>query len=322
LLIEEKVTEISIKLLQPVELFLLTYSKNGRFDLHFDIERDQFKNMLQALKIFCVNQLDSGTKCRFPCSIENILIGRKDDSNLCDLKIDKTLAIFNELDNEQQEAVEKSLNQLFTTITGPPGTGKTKVLVGIMEQVYQSLEKDEKILICAPSNNATDNLFKKGCLIAEKANDHESVRLYGNFVNQENKISKYDAHRIMNDILSTNTKYRTLVAQTKEIESKMLNTNLFQNELNQLQSRKKLVARLIMKEEENCLKTIVKQARIISTTCTLSSHTVLRRLNFKIVFIDEAFCCMLPTILEPLSKTIKHAILAFDSKQLGKIHKF
>ena len=49
-------------------------------------------------------------------------------------------------------------------IHGPPGTGKTTTLV---ELILQAVSRGEKVLACAPSNTAVDNLL--GRLISARA---------------------------------------------------------------------------------------------------------------------------------------------------------
>lgn len=60
------------------------------------------------------------------------------------------------LSDNQQKAVQFALNQKISLIHGPPGTGKTRTLIAL---VYSLVKSGERVLVCAPSNTATDHLF-------------------------------------------------------------------------------------------------------------------------------------------------------------------
>eukprot|EP00834_Sanchytrium_tribonematis_P006032 NODE_412_length_7926_cov_1.357608.p2 type:complete len:595 gc:universal NODE_412_length_7926_cov_1.357608:3296-5080(+) len=63
------------------------------------------------------------------------------------------------LNDSQKLAVKKSLQSLdIHFIHGPPGTGKTKTLIEIIKQLFQSRKK---ILICGPSNISVDNIVER-----------------------------------------------------------------------------------------------------------------------------------------------------------------
>ncbi|KAM4618002.1 DNA-binding protein SMUBP-2 isoform 1-T2 [Discoglossus pictus] len=63
------------------------------------------------------------------------------------------------LDDSQKEAVAFSLSQReISIIHGPPGTGKTTTIVEI---ILQAVKQGLKILCCAPSNVAVDNLVER-----------------------------------------------------------------------------------------------------------------------------------------------------------------
>ena len=49
----------------------------------------------------------------------------------------------------------------FLLIQGPPGTGKTHTIKGIISMLCQSLDKSKKILVCAPSNAAIDEIVTR-----------------------------------------------------------------------------------------------------------------------------------------------------------------
>ena len=73
---------------------------------------------------------------------------------------DGKLMLFNEsLDPSQREAVEFALRQRrLAVIHGPAGTGKTTTAV---EVILQHVERGQRVLVCAPSNVAVDNLLEK-----------------------------------------------------------------------------------------------------------------------------------------------------------------
>ena len=74
------------------------------------------------------------------------------------------------LNDSQQRAIYSGLNNSFTMIQGPPGTGKTVTSATLAYNFSLKLPKDRigdverlgmlnpKVLVCAPSNAATDIL--------------------------------------------------------------------------------------------------------------------------------------------------------------------
>ena len=57
-----------------------------------------------------------------------------------------------ELNEAQSEAVRRSLQQAVTTVQGPPGCGKTKVIAAVC---YHAVQRGRgQVLVCAPSNTA------------------------------------------------------------------------------------------------------------------------------------------------------------------------
>uniref|UniRef100_A0A4W6DX85 Immunoglobulin mu DNA binding protein 2 n=1 Tax=Lates calcarifer TaxID=8187 RepID=A0A4W6DX85_LATCA len=63
------------------------------------------------------------------------------------------------LDDSQREAVSFALSQReLAVIHGPPGTGKTTTVVEI---ILQAVKQGQKVLCCAPSNVAVDNLVER-----------------------------------------------------------------------------------------------------------------------------------------------------------------
>jgi len=65
-----------------------------------------------------------------------------------------------ELNASQNRAVHASLSYPLTCMWGPPGTGKTYTIVGILLELLAS-EPEQRIMVCAPTHNAVDNVMRK-----------------------------------------------------------------------------------------------------------------------------------------------------------------
>lgn len=64
-----------------------------------------------------------------------------------------------QLNPSQQAAIQFALSaQDLAIVHGPPGTGKTTTIV---ELIIQAVKRGDKVLACAPSNTAVDNLLMK-----------------------------------------------------------------------------------------------------------------------------------------------------------------
>lgn len=63
------------------------------------------------------------------------------------------------LNSTQEEAVNKVLcTKDVAIVHGPPGTGKTTTLV---EAIYETLHRENQVLVCAQSNTAVDWISEK-----------------------------------------------------------------------------------------------------------------------------------------------------------------
>lgn len=62
------------------------------------------------------------------------------------------------LNKEQKQAVKQSFAQPLSVITGPPGTGKTQVILNILAN---AILQDKKVLVASKNNQAVDNVKEK-----------------------------------------------------------------------------------------------------------------------------------------------------------------
>ncbi|XP_074599433.1 DNA-binding protein SMUBP-2-like [Brevipalpus obovatus] len=167
------------------------------------------------------------------------------------------------LNPSQQEAVSFALSRReLAIIHGPPGTGKTTTLVEI---ILQLRAKGLKVLVCAPSNIAVDNLVEK--LATCKV--HNMVRL-GHPARASPALQKFtldavisrsEEREIIDDIRKEIEDVRRGRSWNKRAEVRELTTNLKSREKevlrNSLRSASIILSTLISASPEGPLKHII-----------------------------------------------------------------
>ncbi|XP_062350435.1 DNA-binding protein SMUBP-2 isoform X2 [Cinclus cinclus] len=222
----------------------------------------------------------------------------------------KPLEFFNaSLDESQREAVSFSLAQReLAIIHGPPGTGKTTTLVEI---ILQAVQQGLKVLCCAPSNVAVDNLVERlaGCRARLLRLGHPARLLQP--IQQhclDAVLARGDSAHIVADIRRD---IDHAWAKTKKAQDKGERSH-FLGEIKTL--RKELKER-----EEAAMAAALSQASIVLATNTGASSDgplkLLPETHFNLVVIDECAQALEASCWIPLLKAPK-CILAGDHKQL------
>ncbi|NXW79206.1 SMBP2 protein, partial [Hirundo rustica] len=222
----------------------------------------------------------------------------------------KPLEFFNaSLDESQREAVSFSLAQReLAIIHGPPGTGKTTTLVEI---ILQAVQQGLKVLCCAPSNVAVDNLVER--LAGGRARllrlGHPARLLQP--IQQHSLdavLARGDSAHIVADIRRD---MDLAWAKTKKAQDKGERSH-FLGEIKTL--RKELKER-----EEAAMAAALSQASVVLATNTGASSDgplkLLPETHFDLVVIDECAQALEASCWIPLLKAPK-CILAGDHKQL------
>ena len=179
------------------------------------------------------------------------------------------------LNATQEEAVNKVLHAKDVAIVhGPPGTGKTTTLV---EAIYETLHRENQVLVCAQSNMAVD-------WISEKLVDRGvPVLRIGNPTRVNDKMlsftyeRRFESHADYPQLWSIRKAIRDLHGQNR----KGANRENFRQKINSLKDRATELEIRINAD-------LFSEARVIACTLASSAHRVLMGTKFGTLFIDEA----------------------------------
>lgn len=262
-------------------------------------------------------------------------------------------------------------NEGFSLIQGPPGTGKTKTILGVVGySLSQQMAKNAitvpnetgtvpaapqsaKILICAPSNAAVDELvvrLRDGVrnykgeimplkvirlgrsdavnaavrdLTLEELVDKELQTKAVDVATDPNLRSEHSKCISERDSLREQMKDPSLNANAlMELESKLRDVNKKRNELakklDDQRERVSIAYRTREIDRRNLQAKILNGAQVICSTLSGSAHDFLQKLSLKFdqVIIDEACQCVELSAIIPLRYGCKKCVMVGDPNQL------
>ncbi|RWS24621.1 uncharacterized protein B4U80_08004 [Leptotrombidium deliense] len=257
----------------------------------------------------------------------------------------------NEYNESQYKAILGSVEAIsrpFTVpkllmIQGPPGTGKTHTLVGMIKKIFSHFCKNTvtpKILVCAPSNGAIDEIGKR--LVRERANirDLQDRHLKIVRIGQEKNVHPEMQRYLLDTLVENNIKNNSVESKKNfEAKKKALEDRIFAldqeianfNALKKYQEAKRCgveMARatkelvILNAEDSKCEDSdsdldkkrkrmkhdLLKKADVVLSTLNSCRMSVVEQIcnapraenSFTCVIIDEASQCTEPEILMPL----------------------
>ncbi|KAJ5101194.1 hypothetical protein N7456_007246 [Penicillium angulare] len=278
------------------------------------------------------------------------------------------------INSAQAKAIKSAMdNDAFTLIQGPPGSGKTKTITALvgslltntLEKVGISIGKSNqgarapasrKILVCAPSNAAVDELvmrLKSGVKTIHGHEEKISVVRLGRSeainanvldvtldemvnarLNKEPALGNPgDMQKLYDEHKKTDTSFKAIRTNLDEIRAKGLPPPAeLEREFEYLKKhRAHLSAEIDKRRDQNQSLTrnaelqkrqvqreIIEGAHVICTTLSGSGHEMFQALSieFETVIIDEAAQCIELSALIPLKYGCSKCVLVGDPKQL------
>lgn len=208
------------------------------------------------------------------------------------------------LNSSQENAVNKILScRDVAVVHGPPGTGKTTTLV---EAVYETLNRETQVLVCAQSNTAVD------CICEKLVDRGVPVLRIGNPARINDKMlsftyeRQYESHALYPELWSIRKTIRQL--KTSKNSRSSSERGKIQNELHSLQVR---AEELEIKIDSD----LFNNARVVASTLVSSNNRLLQGKSFSTLFIDEAGQAFEAAAWIPIRKS-ERVIFAGDYCQL------
>ena len=204
------------------------------------------------------------------------------------------------LNRTQEDAVNKVLRAKDVAIVhGPPGTGKTTTLV---EAIYETLRRENQVLVCAQSNMAVDWISEK--LVDRGVN----VLRIGNPTRVNDKMLSFTYERRF----EAHPDYEMLWAIRKAIRELRANRKRGGDKYHQKMDRLKERATEL---EVRINAQLFGEARVIACTLVGSANRLLEGQKFGTLFIDEAAQALEAACWIPIRRASR-VILAGDHCQL------
>ena len=240
-----------------------------------------------------------------PARFLDVLFGERDPEFAPKPATDAIRWFDEALDPSQREAVAHALRaEHVALIHGPPGTGKTTAVV---ELIRQCVGRGERVLACAPSNVAVDNLAERllraglrVVRLGHPARVHAAVR----DVSLASLVADAPEQKLLRDV-------------KREVEQGLRKVHRAKTRQDRFAARNEVRAlRAELRHLEAAItKGLVDGAEVVLATTTGAADERLFERSFDRVVVDEAAQALEAACWIPLQRG-RRLVLAGDHKQL------
>ena len=309
----------------------------------FDLELSNFTGIIKTDTIFLNSSIENLNKKQIlNFNPLNYYLTEKETF----LKNLQTSDLFNE---PQKNAIYQANNMKrneILLIQGPPGTGKTHTILGLISMLLKN-DQNSKILVCAPSNAAIDEISARLATIGIYNSELKKTKckfLRFGLYDRKDKEKKY-LETLNGKILEKySLEYLSDQKYKKDIDNlseRLENLRRQLNNYNKDKEQEKDIGKYnnikgCIKNTEtsisNCLKLlsdkryqknvfehdILVSTPILCTTLNNAGNERLKKtgLSYEYLIVDESSQCVEPLCLIPLCHNVKKLILVGDHMQL------
>ncbi len=214
--------------------------------------------------------------------------------------------------NDRQNAALQNILQAedVAIIHGPPGTGKTTTLV---YAILKTLESESKVMVCAPSNAATDLLVEKLTeMDVEVLRVGHPARVTESQLNQtiDVKISKHATYKDLKQVRRKSEELKSIAKKYKRQYgyAERQQRSMLLDESRRLREEAEMLEHYIVQD-------LLGKTQVIACTLVGATSQLIRHLKFQTVFIDEAAQALEPACWIPIMRA-QRVVLAGDHCQL------
>ena len=242
--------------------------------------------------------------------VRDVLLGKTDPTFYRDIPPKNQFDALTEgLNGAQKSAVKHALSAGDAAIIhGPPGTGKTTTVTAL---IMAAISQKEKVLACAPSNLAVDNIAER--LLAQGASIvriGHPIRILESLhaVTLDNLVEKQSDYQLAKKLRREATGLQTDAGRWKRAKPERGEKAAMRREAREMLDEARQLEAMAVEQ-------VLNGAQVILSTLTGIDSAILGQRQFDLCVIDEAGQATEPAAWIPLVRS-NRVVLAGDHQQL------